>query len=350
MSMYEEEAKRALSEWASSKYATLEGAKQSIQLSGRLRGELSDFFNATNLSRTKSVDPADYWTSDGLEDAYVFTRGVFRYPTLLARGQLPTMGAGVRADMSLATGESGYIAEHTRFLVEESEVEFEYGYVQYGGADIDMVIHDASWFPSDYDTADHTYKIVVKGNGAELWIDDVLRVVVVGGYDITGSTGHTKINQKNPPYAVGLYEAETITPDLTGVFMAHDGKLGVDITGDNLQVVSGDPFPPQRFPLYNWNTDTEWSGLSTGGSVQTSHPVPIWGYQNKTVYAQADAAGSLAIEIYAGGDWREYDSVTLTANELEHYTLPAEMQAPLMRCVYTPTDDDTIAYGEVHLA
>jgi len=130
----------------------------------------------------------------------------------------------------------------------------------------------------------------------------------------------------------------------------EDELVEVDFNPAALYWCENSSTVPLNLPLYNEDTETKWSNLDTNGNTQTSHPVPIWGYPNRTLYFESDAAGTLDIEIYVGGGWQVYDSPSVTANELLSYNLPAEMQAPLMRCVYTPTDSDTITYSEVHLA
>jgi len=325
-------------------------ALQSIQLEHRLGGRLNDFFNATNLDGTKRVDPADYWTSEGLENAYVYTRGAFRYPILIAYAKLPTMGDGVRADMGFESGRATDLTHHARFLVEENEIEFEYGLCHLGGRNMDIALHNAAWLPSDYDAAYHVYQIVVKKNGAEFWLDNMLRAVALAGVGI-GGTGNapadTSWNHQSP-YALGLYYPNVIAPTLTGYFMAHNGKLGIDITGNNVVVMEGEPCPPRKFPLYTANSDTQWAGASLSGTGNTSHPVPVWGYPNKTLLFQSDAAGTLHIDVYVGGDWRRWDDISLTANELCIYNINGEF--PLARAVYDATNSDSIAVAELDVS
>ena len=210
--------------------------------------------------------------------------------------------------------------------------------------------------PSDYDTAENHYRIFRYKGGWWFTINNTLRAVILDGVPEGTPTW-----ENNPPYALGSI-TESMGKEFQFKTKVSDRSDEPDYeTGDAFTfelsskrplfgLWSGQPTPPRQFALYNENTSTRWSGLATGGSVQTSHPVPIWGYPNKTLYFESDAAGTLDIEVYVGGGWRVYDSPSITANELLSYNLPAEMQAPIMRCVYTPTNADTIAYGEVHLA
>jgi len=203
--------------------------------------------------------------------------------------------------------------------------------------------------PGDYDSAENTYRLFRNRGQSWLTIGNELRAVILDGVPEDLPTW-----ENDPPYALGSLN-ENMGSEFSFKTVArstNEKEFTFPLTTEEtcFGMFQGQPTPPRQFPLYNENTDTKWSSLATGGSVQTSHPIPIWGYPNKTLYFEADAAGTLDIEVYVGGGWRVYDSPSITANELLNYTFPAEMQAPIMRCVYTPTDADTIAYGEVDVA
>jgi len=214
----------------------------------------------------------------------------------------------------------------------------------HGGGDVGLYEDlEVTSLISDPTGTDHYYFVKVNRGFSEFYVDQDLIAVIVHGADV-----NSVIQNNTEPYSVGLTKARL--PARMPNLMENGTDNLWKIRPEDIRMSEGFPAPTRKLSLYNEGTTTEWSNLATGGAVQTSHPVPIMGYGRKTAYVQADAAGDVDIDLYLDGDWRTYDSVTLTANELEHYTLPAEVQAPLMRLVYTPTDADTITLGEVGLA
>lgn len=195
--------------------------------------------------------------------------------------------------------------------------------------------------PATYNTARHRYTIKVNRNNVLLYIDNVLRGVILLGLTLAIPNW-----ESNPPYVLG----GSRSPSSSGHLML--GMEGVDYTewdlySNGIVAVDGEPFTPLLLPLYTENTATEWNGLATAVAV-TSHPVPVWGYERKTLFFQSNAAGTLGIQVYAGGAWRTYDTIVLVADTLRVYPITAE--APIARCVYTPVGTDTIAVGEIHLS
>jgi hypothetical protein len=107
--------------------------------------------------------------------------------------------------------------------------------------------------------------------------------------------------------------------------------------------------PPRNFELYVENSNTKWTGLSISSGSITSHPVPALGYVNKTIYFMANQAGTLNIEILTrSGNWRTYDSITISASVLLRYKMTGD--AVLLRLTFTPsTYPCTVNEAEVNL-
>lgn len=199
-----------------------------------------------------------------------------------------------------------------------------------------------SLLPSDYDTAEHLYTIKVNKASMEMWIDDVLKAVFL--YGVTEAIPEW---QDTDPYVLGSTGAPLATTLSTLIEISKGGDpatFPLDITGNNFVATNGDPLPPRQFAVYTENTSTKWSGSTLSGTGNTSHPVPVLGYPNKTLLFQSDSAGTLKIEVYAGGGWRQRYTKSLTANELFVYTLAEEY--PIARCVYDATNSDSIAVAE----
>jgi len=76
----------------------------------------------------------------------------------------------------------------------------------------------------------------------------------------------------------------------------------------------------------------------------------VYGYENKTLYFMSDQSGTLSIQIYTlSGSWREYDSVSISANKLLVYRMAGE--ALLARAVFTPsTYPANILEAEAHMS
>jgi hypothetical protein len=202
-----------------------------------------------------------------------------------------------------------------------------------------------NFLPADYNSAYHVYSVKLNRNNVLYWVDsDLVAVFLLGLHtDIPSWDG-------NPPYAI--YGNKAIYCASHYMIGMEVGNLPVTLQPhpNTPGVADGDPITPLTLPVYRESTNVKWNGLATGGVTQTSHPLPIWGYSRKTLAFQSSAAGTLDIQVYAGGDWRSYDTPGLTANKLLSYNFPQEMQYPIMRLVYEPVDADTIACGELFLA
>jgi len=138
-------------------------------------------------------------------------------------------------------------------------------------------------------------------------------------------------------FTIAIWKGKLIA--VSGALNAdNEWSIGVGILEDN---------KPYRWVVCTEGTNTRWVGLTTSDTV-TSAPIPIGGYSNKTFLFQSNAAGTIAIEVYAGGGWREVVSETVTANSLWDYVL--NLEVPIARMKYTPAGSDTIAVAECNLS
>jgi len=304
------------------------------------------------------VKASDYWTTNGLRcpsdasEIAVWTRRTFRYPkaTVIAKLPQPDPGAFYYPIALFSTASSewnGPIEMHV------------WGNDQYDifappvwrtsvkGARV--IIQDL--LPSDWNTAYHTYTVKVNKWGVELYIDGVLRAVLLASYKTTAYSITGK------PYAIGIGYLHLSSEYVFGIRVGNTSsdptqwqERILPISPHFVAVADGDPAPPRAYQLYVPDTDTPLAGQSISSGSITSHPVPIFGYSNKTLMFMADQAGTLSIQVLTlSGNWREYDSVSITANKLLAYKIDKE--ALLARVVYTPqTTPANILEGEVYLS
>ena len=197
--------------------------------------------------------------------------------------------------------------------------------------------------PADWETAQHYYTIKSNRWGAELYIDGVLRALQVFATDTTGVLG-TQV--AGPPYAIIVSSWYPTPPTLPAMFEPAPGWL-FPLSPEDFRYTEGDPCPPRRYPLYDAGTNNTFAGLVCAGA-EVSHPVPAFGYANKTLLFRADEAGTLDIEVLmATGNWRDYDTgIAVAANTLLVYNIAS--QAALVRFEFTPTAPPaTITEAEV---
>lgn len=207
---------------------------------------------------------------------------------------------------------------------------------------------------TDYNDVNQ-YQLKVGKGVIEFYINWVLAAVIVTGVGLPDFSGGdatvTSAGTNTGEYAVGVASIPVPpgSSSLVEAISPENTSFEWNIQARDFRVVEGMAHPPRSWVLRASSDGSAWDSLDTGGSVQTSRPIPIQGYKNKTVYFKSDAGGDLDIEIYtATGSWEVYDTISVTADELEVYSITNK--APLVRCVYTPTDSDTINLGEVHLS
>jgi hypothetical protein len=307
------------------------------------------------------VAPASlYWTfpsrcdADGslrcpatLREVRVSSRRAFRCGHLSIKTKLPALQDGMAVDFGFETTRMarGMTAQF-KFWKDSAGEHF--------GAYVMGLQREFSWaLPSDAKTAQHTYSIKLNLPNVEFYVDGKLIAVAVHAnlpttitvsgppYDIWSSNKELyRQGVGESPYGVISLEAD---PNLVG-------ELVFPVNPMDIECAEGEPLPPRSYDLYLAGSGTKLAGYSISSGSVTSHPVPVFGYVNKTVYFMADQAGTLNIEVLMrSGNWRTYDSVTVPASALLKYKMTGD--AILARLTFTPSSYPcTISEAEVNMS
>ncbi len=325
---------------------------QSLQYDHRLDRSLNNFFNGTGREPGKPgyhrIDLDKYWDTsgfylpDGAGSFRATSRKAFSYPVCTFYTKLPTM----RKDNHYWLG---FITEPDGVL---SVACFEWIRGQFRAVIGDLaIVHEAelgSFLPADYDTARHRYTIKVNKGTVEFYIDYYL--CAVGLFGLLPVGDYVTLSQNQPPYAVFGNFTPLMASHLSA-FIEIDTDGGdllfpINPEDNSFAASDGDPQPPRQYFLYNENTRTLWAE-QTVSTKTISHPIPLWGYQGKTLFFQSAGEGTLDIMVYAGRDWRLYKSIPASANRLVMEKI--DHDAPLARCEYTPDTRQLINVAEFNL-
>jgi len=351
-----------LGRWSSSKYAKFNDGLISFDFPHHLDRDKTLFFERWDREtggnrggNPKKLPVKDVWDENGLHvrannwqpyrTGSIVSRLTKKYPVFSMQVTLPTLSNDRRWQFCLETGHQATAGEASFWNLDTpTEAHFRMYNRGIGSTELNVT----SLLPGDFDTADNVYRMRRYAGGAWLTINSEIKAVLLDGVP-----GGIPTWENSPPYALGSV-TDNLSSELGYKMQAFSNTdtewtFPLTTTDRHFGMFQGQPYPPRQFPLYNENTSTQWQGLNTGGAVQTSHPIPIWGYENKVLQFQSDSGGTLEIQLYLGGGWRTYYEKTVTANELFTYSL-GEGEAPIARCVYTPTNSDIITLGEWYLS
>jgi hypothetical protein len=352
-------------------YGPIDYAKLAEKLSERLDSHstfqwehfLEQGVDAHFLSRIKSLDgsestakASDYWKQVDYAPPFegtftlpkdkrgvsVYSRRAFKYPQLYVYAKLPSLSLiGNETELNYYLGlEHGSATYNGRanFFIYTSATYINRLRAHAGSTNgvATMTIDVAK--PSDFNTAYHSYRVVLTSNLALFFIDGRLRAVAVqclqGGY--------VNVKDNVLPYAVALIPpmpssltafAEILAVNRTRV---APSDFAAPLSPYRFRVSDGKEIIPLSLPLYLEDNDTALAGYSISSGSVTSHPIPIFGYRDKTLFLQANQAGSVSVEVYTlAGNWRTYDSDTVSANTLWWYKMTGD--AVLARLTFTPT-------------
>jgi len=295
-----------------------------------LRKGIDSFF----LSRD-TVNPSDVWDDDGFKadpSAAVYSRRCFSYPYLSVRTELPeltldgqSLWFGFENDAGLGTGAAMF------------------RYYQTGGAKRFVALFGGAWYvavydltdalPADAETAKHIYTIKVNRMNVEFYIDYARRLTV-----INDSAAFPAVTY--PPYAIARPYMPIPTHMHTIIELSTpEGELTFPLTPEWFRVEDGEPIPPRVDALRLADSTAPLRGQTVPSGTIRSHPIPIFGYEGKTLYFRADtnsASDGLVIETLSeAGNWRTYDAVTYTANDDWFYSIAGELK--IIRLAYTPS-------------
>jgi len=185
------------------------------------------------------------------------------------------------------------------------------------------------------------FSVVANEGFVEFYVGNTLKgVLIPSSVDIT-------LYENSYPYSISLVNAKIpkSMPTLLESNVKKDGELvdeKYDIPADEFRYSEGVPCPPRNFRLYDAGADTLLTeGTYDTGTSYKSHPVPIQGYDQKTLLFRADTdsvTDGLRIEVLTQeGNWRLYDAITASANSLESYVITGDF--PLVRIGYEPSAD-----------
>ena len=299
--------------------------------------------NAKTGERLWRIDLRKYWSPtegltcpEGYRYLVVRTKEAVPYPEVTFRTKLPDMSAYANTDyyacVQLGAGGTDF-SLRSMFLYDMTEHLYACKYAH----NMNRVVDITSLMPNTYKTELHNYTVKLNRGITEYYIDRKLVAVALPGPDYETISA--------PPYGILIapFDVPTHGTSWTEVDAGGGPALTLPLTlgpqedsGSSFDFYPGDPHPPRIYPLYQAGTNNLFAGYSLSSGSLTSHPVPIFGYQNKTLYFMADKDGTVDVEVYTlSGNWRTYDSVSYTGGKL--LTIKMADDALLIRVVYTPT-------------
>lgn len=268
----------------------------------------------------------------------VYTKQAFKYPVLWTRIQLPDLtGQTRRAWWGFENGSyAGNATALWRFDTKTDRL--------VAGPLLAPLkpINITNLLPSTYKTAMHYYVIEYTKPMAVFYIDNKVvcyQLFTPDSY-FTGIAG--------PPYALVPSRPMAAAVHAMVESVGLGSQFDFPLSPYWFRVSEGDALPPRVIRLYQSTSTNLLAGLEVDPDI-TSHPFPVWGYEGKTIYFQADGAGTLDIEVLMStGNWRTYATPAVVADTLLIHDIADN--AVLARVVYTPTAaPDTINEAEVVL-
>lgn len=203
-------------------------------------------------------------------------------------------------------------------------------------------------WPDDYQNNLHVYAIGVFKSRSEVWIDSILRAVILNNTP----TAAAIIN--GPPYTI-IYSPSPFSTRMSALLECHNREVTLNwaVNPSEVRIQNTDPHPPRTYRMYRTGTGTLLAGYTIpapGPTTEISHPVPVLGYDVKTILFQATTAGTLDILIQSqSNNWRTYHSVPVVANTLLDYQMFGRNVN--MRVDFTPTVyPSTISDAEVTMS
>jgi len=332
--------------------------------------DLEPFFNVRRGADNSPRSVNDLWNEDGLHQlngagTILYSKHAFRYGVQIVDGlKLPDFSAGAEDGRfwfaGFENGSRGALGITAFRARDEGHLEAHCGggFNASGSSGLDWG-SDGTWHPevlgsttysfSDLVSDEHAYMVRRHRGFEEFYIDKELVGIIVHGGFVTSTWDNVQ------PYtikSIGVTPPKAMNVLLE---MAIDTQTDytLDLTLGQMRVAEGDPTPPRSFPLYDEKADTLLtSGTYDTGTSYKSHPLPALGYGSKTLLFRADTdsvANGLRIEVLTQeGNWRLYDSLTYSANELEYFGITADF--PLVRIGYEPSGDGaSITDAELHL-
>jgi len=284
------------------------------------------------------IKPSEYWNDDDGFTAIAggwaaYSKQAYKYPVLSFRTMLPTIDNngesiwfGFENDSSIGTGLASFIYLRT-LGVEELQTAIG-GNFDFGGP------HITAALPVDYKTVNHNYTVVVMRGIVEFYIDNDLVSVGIFSPNLDFTT------IAYPPYAI-FNQPAPISPDLTTI-IENAATVDFPLIPWGMRVSSGDPRPSRIYRLYDAGTTDLFTSLTIAAGTETSHPLPVFGFESRTFHFRADEDGAINIEILTQEDnWRTYSpdaggntESNYTADELWSFVMTGD--AVLARLTFDP--------------
>jgi len=292
-------------------------------------------------------------TPRNLRTVTIYSKHSFKYPRLYTSTRLPRYSLAPNEShrqlwLGFEDGSRGNIAG---FNLYKSGTLDNVLYATVGRHRGPWQYNDVTSFrPADYDTAVHKYSVAVARNLIIFEIDErPVHFAVIGA-----GLPNAKVRENVPPYGVSLFpftrHSLTFLLEQYVERSVETEDVVAPIAPYGLRIGEGSEVQPLSLQLYLDSSSTKMAGYSVSSGSVTSHPVPVYGYGNKTLLFMSDQSGTLSIQVYTlSGNWREYDSVTVSANKLLVYRMTGE--ALLARVVFTPSTYPTnILEAEAHMS
>jgi hypothetical protein len=271
----------------------------------------------------------------------IYSRRAFMYPNLIANVKLPSLSlVGDETHMYLYLGlENGNSIYNgiASFLLDTYTTYTNRLFVVAGPLTGVSQLNIDVAKPADFNTAYHIYRVILTKNLVLFFIDGRLRAVAV--QSLQG--GYVKVKENVLPYSITLISPmpSSMTTLIELYAFGRSSIASADAVAPlspfRFRVSDGKDIIPLALPLYLDNTDTALADYSISSGSITSHPIPVFGYSEKTIYFMASQSGTLNIEVYTlSGNWRTYDSISIPANTFYAYKMTGD--AVLARVKFTP--------------
>jgi len=364
-----------LEQWASSRYALLEGPTnyfiaQLLQFDNAFD---TYFANSRKIDGDLNVKPSDLlYVKEGARDitgrsfalgdsgGSIYTKRSFEYPVLQMRAQLEDPADTDITDIqsrfvSQGASKGSYIAMDYDSSAEDWTFKarsFRGGGGQ--GFSLNNMISALGEPTQDYTNA-HSYRMVLRRASVDFYYDNGLMGIIQfqepGNHGESG-TGHFwpwnyTVRNESPPYH--LAQARSVDNILPWKLEYYGtDTLPSEETGTLFKPNVGTGYPGRTRVLRAWTGGTAWKGTSIDSGSLTSDRVPCLGFQSVVLNFGADTSGTLELKVDWGDDSIEpYDSITTNADEHHQYIFNSPI--PWLQLVYTPDSyPATVNHAFVH--
>lgn len=185
--------------------------------------------------------------------------------------------------------------------------------------------------PANIKTALHIWEVELTENLVGFYLDGnpvAYSTLNNGGSEFTAILG--------PPYSIGSCNRPIAAalPSLLELY-GQGVELTANVSPYGWRLSEGSPRPPRVVRMYRWQNANRLAGTVIAAGNQMSHPIPTYGFPNKTLHFQCNQAFTVTLEALMHTDnWRIYDTFNVAANTLKSYVM--EGQATLLRATISP--------------